>query len=67
VRSAEGAAAIGYEALKEPEGQAIIREFSTSSTMIGALRVGRGFFAAHSRCATETVANWSWRQAIAFI
>ena len=30
----------------------IIREFSTSSTVIGVLEVARGFLAAHSRCTT---------------
>jgi hypothetical protein len=29
-------------------------EFSTSSTVIGAFMVARGFFAAHSRCTTAT-------------
>src|SRR5271167_2014221 len=38
-------------------GSAIIREFSTSSTVIGVLKVARGFLAAHSRCTTETIAS----------
>jgi hypothetical protein len=33
-----------------------MREFSTSSTVIGSLNVARGFLAAHSRCTTETMA-----------
>src|SRR2546430_12560703 len=45
-------------------GYATMREFSTSSTVIGApgaprLKVARGFFAAHSRCTTATIANYS--------
>jgi len=36
-----------------------MREFGTSSMVIGALKVARGFFAAHSRCTTETIANCS--------
>src|ERR1700737_3498247 len=36
-----------------------IPEFSTSSTVIGALKVARGFFAAPSHCTTETIANCS--------
>jgi hypothetical protein len=42
----------------------IIREFSTSSTVIGVLKVARGFFAAHSRCTTETIASCLCVQAI---
>jgi hypothetical protein len=37
----------------------MIREFSTSSTVIGVLKVARGFFVAHSRCTTETIASCS--------
>ena len=40
-------------------GQAIIREFSTSSTVIGVLKVARGFLPAHSRWTTETIASCS--------
>src|SRR6516164_6204808 len=36
-----------------------MREFSTSSTVIGVLKVARGFLAAHSRCTTETIASCS--------
>jgi hypothetical protein len=39
-------------------GYASIREFTTSPTVIGALKVAR-FFPAHSRCMTETIANCS--------
>jgi hypothetical protein len=45
-------------------GYAIIREVKTSSTVIGVLKVARGFFAAHSRCTTETIAKLLMRQAI---
>ena len=33
-----------------------MREPSTSSTVIGSRNVARGFFAAHSRCTTDTMA-----------
>jgi hypothetical protein len=33
---------------------------STSSTVIGFFIVARGFFAAHSRCTTATMAICSW-------
>ena len=36
-----------------------MREFSTSSTVIGVLKVARGFFDAHSRCTTATIASCS--------
>src|SRR6185312_6530607 len=36
-------------------GYAIIRDPSTSSTVIGSRNVARGFFAAHSRCTTDTM------------
>ena len=37
-----------------------MRLFSTSATVIGALKVARGFLAAHSRCTTATIAICSW-------
>ena len=40
-------------------GQAIIGEASTSSTVIGALKLARGFMAAHSRWITDTQARSS--------
>jgi hypothetical protein len=49
------AAAIGHEAaLQKAERVGDQREFSTSSTVIGAVKVARGFFAAHSRYTTDT-------------
>ena len=33
-----------------------MREFSTSSVVIGFWKVARGFFPAHSRCTTQTCA-----------
>ena len=41
------------------KGQAIIGEFRTSSTLIGSLKLARGFRAAHSRWTTATVARSS--------
>jgi len=40
--------------------ETIFRELSTSSSLIGVLKVARGFFAAHSRFTNETIANCSW-------
>ena len=36
-----------------------MRDFSTSATVIGSLKVARGFLAAHSRCTTATIATCS--------
>src|SRR6266566_9247315 len=35
------------------------RPRDTMTTVIGSLKMARGFFAAHSRCTTETIANCS--------
>ena len=37
-----------------------MRELSTSATVIGSFMLARGFFAAHSRCTTATIAICSW-------
>jgi len=41
------------------KGQAIMSDFKTSSTVIGSLKLARGFFAAHSRWITATWAKSS--------
>src|SRR5262249_678753 len=40
-------------------GRRSFAKISTSSTVIGVLKVARGFFVAHSRCTTETIASCS--------
>jgi hypothetical protein len=41
------------------KGQAIMSEASTSATVIGSLKLARGFMAAHSRWTTATWARSS--------
>ena len=40
-------------------GQAIMREFNTSSRVIGSRKLARGWKPAHLRCTTPTLATFS--------
>ena len=44
-----------------------MRELSTSSTVIGSLKVERGLSAAHSRCTTDTEASCSCVMPVSFM